>query len=93
MCTIVSSLLILLLLALGVARPVSAQASVDPASLIGEWRGTMTPRGVSRGRGSVRSGDYALIISNVEGNVVRGQVVGPDEASAGKLEGTLDKTC
>jgi len=89
--TIASAFLILIVV-LGATPPALAQsASVDPGSLIGEWRGTMMLRGSSRGRGGVRGGDYALIISSVEGNVVRGRIVGPDESSSGKLEGTLEK--
>ena len=93
--TLASGMSIVLLLALGpgiVTPHVSAQASaVDPASLIGEWRGTMMPRGSSAGRGSARGGDYVLTITSVKGNTVRGQIVGPDEGSSGQLKGTLEK--
>ena len=89
---IVSGLLILLFM-LGSTPHASAQASaVDPASLIGEWHGTMTPRGSGRGRGAVRGGDYVLTISGVEGNKVRGKVVGPDEGASGELkDGVIEK--
>jgi len=90
--TIASAFLILIVV-LGATPPALAQsASVDPGSLIGEWRGTMMLRGSSRGRGGVRGSDYALIISSVEGNVVRGRIVGPDESSSGKLEGSSRRT-
>jgi hypothetical protein len=55
---------------------VSPQATVDPQSLIGEWRGTWTSGAVTGGPGprSGRQGPFALTITQVEGNLVRATV-------------------
>jgi hypothetical protein len=60
--------------------------------LVGEWHGTMTPRGSVHGRGGTRSGDYILTIASVEGNKVLGRVVGPDQGASGELkDGVIEK--
>jgi hypothetical protein len=50
--------------------------TVDPAALVGEWRGTWTAGAVTGGPGprSGRQGPFVLTIAKVEGNVASGTV-------------------
>jgi hypothetical protein len=60
----------------GSVSTVRAQPTIDPQSLIGEWRGTWTAGVVTGGPGprSGKQGPFSLTIRKVEGNVAQGTV-------------------
>ncbi len=70
------SLALVVILVASSASTGGAQPGLDPQSLIGEWTGKWTSGAVTGGPGprSGREGPFALMITQVQGNVVHGTV-------------------